>query len=208
MLESIDAKSLFLLVSHDRDVDPCTAQVTTHLHEGHRGVLDPWIMQVHHDGITHYLANGLGNFKEASGHHAMSLVSSGMLARNAYCLVSNRPVNRGCTLLERASYFLDGVCFQNIIDLDVVESRELDTAFHTALDFPGIVFFPSQRIEWVITNRSAIAVNTNPATSLNRSAGNLASGDIPQSADGETSLDHSMAEFHDPFLRFQLALEE
>ena len=63
MLEPMDTPFLFLLVSHDRDVDSCTAQITTYLHVGYRGILDPWIMQVHHDGITHYLANGLGNFE-------------------------------------------------------------------------------------------------------------------------------------------------
>ncbi len=103
--------------------------------------------------------------------------------------------------------FFDLIGFQLVAFFDVVKPSELDTAFHAALDFANVIFFATQRFQWIIAHDTAVANDADSAISLDLTAHHAATGDRSGATNGKGPQDHGHADFHDLLIGFEAAFE-
>src|SRR5436190_22045786 len=129
-------------------MDFCRAHIGRNLDARNGDIAYARIAQLHEDRAAHDLTDGFGGFEKSAARH--------------------------CLNAQGASDLLNAISFQQVVLLDVVESIETDTAFHTAADFLGVILLTLERTDAVVANRLVVAINADAAFAFYRSLHHLA----------------------------------
>ena len=94
------------------------------------------------------------------------------------CLVSIRwEVVTPAPTLQCSGNFLDPVSLQDIPDFDIIKAGEFDSALQTARYLFHVFLMPSQGIQSVVADRSAISINSDAAAAFDTSTRDMTTGD-------------------------------
>ena len=85
--------------------------------------------------------------------------------------------------LQGTSDLFDAVSFQHVTLFDIVESRQLDTAFHALIHFLDVILFSTQRLHGIVTHNSIVANDADSTTALDTTTHDTTAGNGPHPTD-------------------------